>query len=397
MKEYRNMITEEFLSKACGGDPATLPIGDLDNHIHPLLHHNKWVYSRVEDDGTKSTQSITSAAYHAMKPALRLVSLLITEPSMLGFFDHLANGIVLSDDAGIYLSEGVHEGTPLGLEYVKAVFEFMSNRTQFVFAATPGLKVTARTTSVPVNESPDLSRLLPGASKALTEIRQNITAGDRTSSRRFRNNLCKIELLRDGWLEYFEKDQERPLHRLNSLLYFASVLAHEIAHAFRDFVRPVAASEEPRFAKHEVTFELGWAYQKWLFGDIYIPLLAKLHPHRLLVHQSNELRWYRKLSEPDKGPTVWKRPPIFKILTGEVVQSWFLKSTWQKLKKGGHAGQIKESGRTTLQYFKDHSLEWYYDGEIRGKLRNTSPVPWAVIAKGVVAAAVGFFIVTRYM
>lgn len=63
---------------------------------------------------------------------------------MLGFFDHVANGIILSDDDGTYIGRGIHEGTPLGLEYVKAVFELMSTRPQFVFEGTPDYESTAR-------------------------------------------------------------------------------------------------------------------------------------------------------------------------------------------------------------------------------------------------------------
>jgi hypothetical protein len=93
----------EFRIEACGPDSTNSPLGDLSNPIHPSFDPSKML-QEVETDSITAFRMISSTAYEALKPTLRLASLLITEPAMLGPFDHVANGIITSNDNGTYLA-----------------------------------------------------------------------------------------------------------------------------------------------------------------------------------------------------------------------------------------------------------------------------------------------------
>jgi hypothetical protein len=104
---------------------------------------------KLKKIGVTTLEKIPRAAYETLKPALRLMSLFITEPSMRRFFDHVANGEIVADDKGAYISKGAREGTPLGDEYIKAAFRFMRKNMYFVFGGKYGGGATATTSFAP--------------------------------------------------------------------------------------------------------------------------------------------------------------------------------------------------------------------------------------------------------
>jgi hypothetical protein len=140
---------DSFLKNTIGSVSTSLPFGDLDNDIHPLFQRASFHFS--DADGT--ILELDDQTYQAMLPALRLASLLITEPSMLPVFDHIANGFVTSDSAGgLYVARGSLEGTPLGLSRSSCPWTPTSSSSS---------RATPRTNSLPKSTPPHSSLTTP--------------------------------------------------------------------------------------------------------------------------------------------------------------------------------------------------------------------------------------------
>jgi hypothetical protein len=96
-KEDQEAAYAKFLKNAMGSLPASMPLGDLDNDVHPLFQQTSFYIH----NGKVTIEDIDSSTYQAMLPMLHLASLLITEPAMLEGFDHLGNGFATGDAHGI--------------------------------------------------------------------------------------------------------------------------------------------------------------------------------------------------------------------------------------------------------------------------------------------------------
>jgi hypothetical protein len=132
---------EVFCNEAMGNAPPLASDDELDNLVHPLFRQANilWTDSKDENCRDEDMQTISDDTYAAMLPVLRLATLLITEPNMFQPWDHIANSRILDDSAEDdefgrrYLAKSEFEGTPLGLEYVKSVFEYMSTHVKIRF------------------------------------------------------------------------------------------------------------------------------------------------------------------------------------------------------------------------------------------------------------------------
>ncbi|KAF2819408.1 hypothetical protein CC86DRAFT_413102 [Ophiobolus disseminans] len=234
----------DFFMDACGPDLPSSPLGDLSNSIHPLFAQTNFKKRELKDDGTRTQVPLTDAAYKAIAPALRFVSLLITEPRMLGPFDHVANGIIVKYKNGTsYIAKGNLEGTELGLEHVKAIFQHTTHRTSFVFqtAEDPdlaGMMKFYRRYECPGNEGSELAG----------PIELAVHCGDQTNIRRACDGAAVVGFAGRDLLYYFEHlmTQDRPGCQLCTLLSFATTMIHEIRHAFFAFVHNAGSSRVGR-------------------------------------------------------------------------------------------------------------------------------------------------------
>jgi hypothetical protein len=255
---------DSFLKNTIGSVSTSLPFGDLDNDIHPLFQRASFHFS--DADGT--ILELDDQTYQAMLPALRLASLLITEPSMLPVFDHIANGFVTSDSTGnLYVARGSLEGTPLGLSYVRQIFTKMDPDVLFIFTSDSSHKLSRKVqASTLVTDHFDTSK------RPYIQEPLHISLPTGETTMRYKTSCLAMISFREYFHTYlhtthFTASAER---HLTALLSFTNTLLHELTHAFALFTqngRITAQLEvEPRFSQSLPTAKYGRAYENWLWG-----------------------------------------------------------------------------------------------------------------------------------
>jgi hypothetical protein len=263
-KNVQEAAYDSFLKNTIGSVPTSLPFGDLDNDIHPLFQRASFHFS--DTDGT--ILEIDNETNQAMLPALRLASLLITEPSMLPVFDHIANGFVTSDSAGdLYVARGSLEGTPLGLSYVRQIFVAMDPDVLFIFTSDASHKLSRKVhASTLVTDHFDTSKR-PYIQEPL---HISLPTGETTT--RYRTSCLAMISFREYFYTYFHTthlDTSAERH-LTALISFTNTLLHELTHAFALFTQngriTAQLDAEPRFSFSLPLPEYGRAYESWLWG-----------------------------------------------------------------------------------------------------------------------------------
>jgi hypothetical protein len=107
----RARVKDAFFEQIGGLEPASLPLTDLDNEIHPLFARAN--FKRRKGESVELTE-FAETQYNAILPSLRLASLLLTEPAFLSKspLDRIANGFRIIDAEGnAYFAKGSMEGT----------------------------------------------------------------------------------------------------------------------------------------------------------------------------------------------------------------------------------------------------------------------------------------------
>lgn len=147
-------------------------------------------------------QWLPDAVYTTNTPVLRLAPLLITEPSMLVPFDHVANGVIKTDATGReYLANGPLEGTPLGREYVRWVFEMMVARIQFTFDDRM-YNAEASMTSQTDCATRRMAKQADWATIPELRVVSMLQANGTEKAFSIREATACIDFKRPGWLQY---------------------------------------------------------------------------------------------------------------------------------------------------------------------------------------------------
>lgn len=145
-------------------------------------------------------------------------------------------------------------------------------------------------------------------------------------------------------------------------------------------IHSLVVTDEPRYAIDEEQPELGWTYEKWLQGTIYLPLEMLREVERSIDRDNITRRSHHSGSDVSKCfDTIVllrslegylerkKRHGSFELsfdcprrevcLTAHMIQAWFLQSTWDRIKKEGHTFLIREAEQTILWYRGTHTGE----------------------------------------
>jgi hypothetical protein len=263
-KKDHEAAYDSFVKNAIGSVPTSLPFGDLDNDIHPLFQRASFHFS--DADGT--ILELDDQTYQAMLPALRLASLLITEPSMLPVFDHIANGFVTGDSTGnLYVARGSLEGTPLGLSYVQQIFLSIDPDVLFIFTSDSSHKLSSKVhASILVTDNADTSK------RPYIQEPLHISLPTGESMMRYKTSCLAMISFREYFYTYFHTTHftASAERHLTALLSFTNTLLHELTHAFALFTQngriTAQLDAEPRFSFSLPVPEYGRAYESWLWG-----------------------------------------------------------------------------------------------------------------------------------
>ena len=282
---------------------------------------------------------------------------------MLPVFDHIANGMVVSDAQGeMYIAKGSLEGTDLGHAYVQQVFTHMASNLYVEFPpifAPPGQHPQSERGSTAFQYF-QYNSLAPPKAYLITTT---TTTGEKVQREvRVQKGTSYINL-RMSYLNYFEHTwhTDTPAGQLQSLFKFATVLMHELTHAFADIVENIPHehddSSEPRFQYESQLQELGFEWEKWFFNDCHMtdpveaykmqhsqPLLPMeilmiSHHDQTRVGPNRTILWFRQASDTPET-----------YLTAKVIRMWFLKHTWAHLRNGRnrHHAVLSEANRSKL-------------------------------------------------
>jgi hypothetical protein len=366
-KKDQEAAYDGFLKNAIGSIPKSLPFRDLDNDIHPLFQRASFHFS----DAAGTILELDDQTYQAMLPALRLASLLITEPSMLPVFDHIANGFVTGDSAGhLYVARGSLEGTPLGLSYVQQIFLSMDPDVLFIFTSDSSHKLSSKVhASTLVTDNADTSK------RPYIQEPLHISLPTGESMMRYKTSCLAMISFREYFYTYFHTTHftASAERHLTALLSFTNILLHELTHAFALFTqngRITAQLEaEPRFSQSLPIAEYGRAYESWLWGgpmlfDVACPSMESddaepgLPPDLLVLAEWSQ--------QEGRVRCEWRTNAEMTLGTERGLGLWFLKETWEKVRaEGAHGWVLREMGRDRLVVTGNGKLQVRFDGEVR--------------------------------
>jgi hypothetical protein len=373
---------EAFYNEAMGDAPPLAPGDELDNAIHPLFDQKNILCTDSKDKNCKNEDMhiIPDETYAAMRPALRLATLLITEPKMLEPWDYIANGVEidgsLEDEefADTYVAYGGEfELTPLGREIVNKIFLWMSGGVKIRFfdkfeaAESHGALGQAKFYPEKMN-----GKCLIARGEMEVEGQAGVWAA----------YLARGTISMQSFLSrHFVADHihnNRPEHQLITTFEFVCTLLHELMHLFGRYVRGNDYNE-PRYEQSQAMRELGHAYEAWLLrGKLSYPLfrgqfsnpndeeatLVCILLYDWVVHPTDEFH-FELVGEvqPESGSKGVKRSAFSKImchraelpegvvesvpfLTAKVVQMWFSKAAWRRIGKEAHGFIWAEASRS---------------------------------------------------
>jgi hypothetical protein len=362
-KKDQETVYAKFLENAIGNLPDRVPLGDLDNDVHPLFQKASFTFS----DADGNIDDIEDHTYQAMLPALRLASILITEPAMLSVFDHIANGFVTGDSNGdLYVAKSSLENTPLGHEYVRQVFLAMDPDVLFIFTSDSSHKLSHKVhASTLVTDHTDTSKR--------PYIRKPIHIPGQSAPRHITSCLAMISF-REYFHTYFNTQHRTtsPERHITALLSFTNVLLHELTHAFVLFTQngiyTAPLPLEPRYSLALPLRGYGRAYESWLWGgpilfDVACPSISSLDakpelpPHLLVLAE-----WSQQMG---RVRCEWTEGVGMTLVTARGLRMWFLKGTWKRVRREReHAWLLGEMGRDRL-VVGDGKVRVLFDGVVR--------------------------------
>jgi hypothetical protein len=376
---------EIFYNEAMGDATPLAPGDELDNAVHPLFRQSNISWSDLKEREFRSEDAHINSdnAYAAMLPALRLATLLVTTLSMMKPFDHVANGLLVEDaPEDIPLAKGEYEGTLHGKWYLYGVLHYLASAVDIcfwdIFFETSHMQ--DKNAMASANHEP---AVVNGQSHLGT---WNKEFQGQTHVFKIHHGLDTFSF-RAYFLEYFSEhiQHDRPEHKLASMFLFVRTLVHEVMHFVNYFSHGVQVSHidengvhlcpqlEPRYNQSQEMRELGQAYESWLLGG---HLGGTICQNDMTAPKKDAKRvvfmpLYKWVVDPEDVTDCTNRSydNTQYFLTTKVVQMWWSKSVWEKIRKEGHGFIIEEMCRSTYKHEQDrHILS--YDGVVYKNMRD---------------------------
>jgi hypothetical protein len=254
--QYSDLLQENECWKV-----NNMPSPDLDNQIHPMFRMGRWVGGQG-----------SIGFYPNMVPALRLVSLMLTEPLALCWFHHVANGRI-ETHAGPeenYIKSTRMEHESAGHARTRFFIDNLSECITLMFIPPDSKEKQASywgVTYLHRREVPWATRI-PSYSWPKVILRSSSEPRFQKSSRpsiTIALNTNFAQFFAHGFSKVSLEEKYR------AWFMFVATLMHEVAHAFHFYLRNDEA--EPRWAKHEAMAELGYSLESVIFGKIISPFV----------------------------------------------------------------------------------------------------------------------------
>ncbi|KAF2497892.1 hypothetical protein BU16DRAFT_537485 [Lophium mytilinum] len=345
-------------SKCYQGNKGVIMPVELDNIIHPVFDQ-----ANFDCDGH---------VYDAIKPALRLASLFITEEKILGWWTSVVQSKLTLEQPAIIFPE--HSSSPeLYQQRLKATL----SRDAKIDANSALAGVRNRFNSLAKGTT---FRFLKGSEKDADvfsahgkqwwKSHGNPTIGladtfaSYAEDLHIRNEEREIEIL-----EYLDSVQRKgdldvstviPRTKYTAqdvcfLFRLAQTLTHELAHAF--FALPWGNSlPEPLFKHDDPEAEIGLSWEQSVFGAL--PTASEYFEASCHCCESSVTieHWGARVDAKDAADTMPPNSKRHLILPMSWVRDWFLKSTW---------AVITAQGPDAMQHPQPVSVIYQQDKEWR--------------------------------
>ncbi|KAF2491175.1 hypothetical protein BU16DRAFT_566087 [Lophium mytilinum] len=333
-------IKAELIASGTQGNDG-LPQPSLTNEIHPLFKLSRWVTGPNQD---------TERIYNRLKPALRLASLLLTNPKAISsYWPRLLYGHHVHfsgyDCTRDYLEPSSRETSPSTPSAVSDTFLKMSKNVSFLFMfANPARPDLSRVFGItcPGRDISDSHTLVPFAKPfkwpRVQRHREHPTIG-----------------LHHSFYDFFAYQYLKASTslRYRQLFVLAQTLVHEVAHAFSMFVHPERGelAVEPWYCREfmqDVTQrqELGWTWERYMFGGALIPInnnVEDMGPLAYSLHHRVPGQGQRVLVNGAEARFLGAYPGAhgaprrmsMSFVTMEWVAGWFTAEGWREWEGSG--------------------------------------------------------------
>jgi hypothetical protein len=358
MDENRKAFQDALLhhGKAFLGQvPTENPLGDLDNELHPLFKYENWWADQYVPGNAILFEN--KVLWDNILPSLRLASLFISETNMLNFFVDVAFAHIPNE------ANTTPWYTPCMKPYwpyrqtdharVRHIFEVMSKHVTFDF-------------SLHVPNYHGMTDQRNGIYKDYERVFDNGEVDKYT----LHESTCFIGFA-PYIKEYFLRRHSTfsPATQVEMSLHFASIVVHEVAHAFFWFARPIywmktweewqawgsRWQDEPYIYEGSAIAEMGYAWQLFALGP-FSHLPKETTPQddqsRNMYLASDDRRSFTK-----KGLLYTNRLSRLEdswfVETSPWVHAWFRKETWARIAQEGHRFMVAHARRlkvTLTQY-----------------------------------------------
>ncbi|CAI6337975.1 unnamed protein product [Periconia digitata] len=227
-------------------DVRNLTTNDLTNDIHPLFSHDRWA---------TGAHQCTQAVYSRILPALQLASRLLLEDCTLGWFCHVAYGVVCQSSTGKeYLACSKDEKKPHSTRLVKQHLEALARVVGFGFE--PSLHPVHNAFGACYGSPAGISDTAqwPSIEKQIS----NTANKDRGTP--------SFIVLHPNFRRFFNDNyaSATPSTQYRTMFTFAQTLVHEVAHAYAAWLGHKGTI---LYSINDTRAELGYSWEKEVLGE----------------------------------------------------------------------------------------------------------------------------------
>jgi hypothetical protein len=266
LEDQLHNYPQELLQMGCLEIPNLGPC-TLRNPIHPMFSIDRWMTGYGQ---------ATHTFYDLMTPALKLASLMLTEPCILPWFTHLfyakrCRTVSASGEEYIYLHPREFEITTADRQRVRDEIDDLTEVVIFMF--TPSQYSNSHLGQAWGVTSPE-AEYWPWSRHFYPEDYPHLS-DEALIAASHGYHIPEITLS-DKFARYFKSGYAHSTQSQDFRLQymFATTLVHELAHAFWMWIgRSNYENQEPRWYKQEPYPELGYSWEAITLGRISDPMM----------------------------------------------------------------------------------------------------------------------------
>ncbi|KAF1997132.1 hypothetical protein P154DRAFT_565616 [Amniculicola lignicola CBS 123094] len=331
--------------------PPLTSLEDLDNEIHPIFAPDRFL------------PRIDQKMYERISPALRLATLFITEEKVMGWYRIIANAKRVDGEQESPYFEQIKCHTEDAQVVTEALFKYLAKKTFFRLKSGPNEPkgICGSCEWVGLKWRPgDPNQAGIDVNLKQGPIKKHVKGGVAII-----NYTCYMH---DYFSKQFENDT--PTGQMYRLFHYAKTTCHELAHCLHFVLHGV--QKEPRAGKQFSLSEMGYLWEETTFGM----LLIKTRYCSLGCGIIGLWSTHYDIIPDSKGrlrlDTDHRHDSEYKVIPVATMHGWFLKKTWDRIRKEGKDFMKASNERLVLKNavsprFETMFFELFLDGQLIDK------------------------------